>query len=96
MAMAVRRAKAELVQMVTALPKTAAEAAARAVATSTAQAPMEVDAAERKRPLEEDSKSKTNDDDDELLPVLPSRQARRHEPVVAINETGRERSRSPK
>ena len=53
---------------------------------------MEVDAAERKRPLEEVSKSKTDDDEDELQ---PARQARRQESASAVNETDRERSRSP-
>ena len=94
MAMEVRRAKAEFGQMVTAISKTAADAAAGGAATASAQEPMEVDAAERKRPLEESSRSKTNDDDDDE--PLPARQARRQEPVVSVNETQRERSRSPR
>ena len=93
MAQAVRRAKAEFVQMVTALSKTVAEAATGEGSTATARAPMEVDAAERKRPLEEVSKSKTDDDEDELQ---PARQARRQEPAASVNETDKERSRSPR
>ena len=52
-AQAVRKARAELDHMVTALAKSAAEAAAEGGSTAIAQAPMEVDAAELKRPLDE-------------------------------------------
>ena len=79
--------------MVTALSKTAAEAATGGFSNATAQAPMEVDASDRKRPLDEVSKSKTDDVEDELQ---PSRQVRRHEPASAVNEAERERSRSPR
>ena len=92
-AQAVRKARPEFDHMATALSKTAAEAATGGGSTATAQAPMDVDAAERKRPLDEGSKSKTDDDEDELQ---PARQARRQEPASSVNETDRERSRSPR
>ena len=90
---AVRKARAEFDQMVAALFKTTADAVTGGVSTATAQAPMEVDASERKRPLDEVSKSKTDDVEEELQ---PSRQVRRHEPASAVNEADRERSRSPR
>ena len=59
--------------MGTSLSKSAAEAAAGGGSTAFAQAPMEVDAAERKRPLDEVSNSKTDDDEDKLQPAQQAR-----------------------